>query len=299
METLTNLGSGQLTGTAIAALPIVITIAMVTLAVFMLRSLAVRSIADATTRYRVRKALAYGGTFVVGLLLLSAFSTRVAQLSVIIGAIGAGVAFALQEVIISLAGWVALSFGGFYKPGDRVELGGIKGDVIDIGMLRTTLMEIGAWVGGDQYSGRIVRVANSHVFKEPVFNYSGEFRFLWDEFTVPIRYGCDWREAQRIIEVSTRAQVEDYAQKSQAEWDKIVRRFVLEEAQLEPRVTLRMTDNWVEFTVRYLTDYRTRRSVRDRIMRSILEAIEASDGRVKLGSETVEIVRLAKEDKDA
>jgi small-conductance mechanosensitive channel len=77
-------------------------------------------------------------------------------------------------VIISVAGWTAVSFGGFYKVGDRIQLGGIKGDVIDIGVLRTTIMQIGEWVDGDQYNGRIVRIANSIVFKEPVFNYSRE-----------------------------------------------------------------------------------------------------------------------------
>jgi small-conductance mechanosensitive channel len=84
---------------------------------------------------------------------------------------GAGIAFALQEVIASVAGWIALSFGQFYAVGDPVQLGSIKGDVIDIGVLRTTLMEIGEWVKGDQYNGRIVRVVNSFVFKEPVYNY--------------------------------------------------------------------------------------------------------------------------------
>lgn len=299
METPLEFGSADLTAFAVAALPLVIAVLIVMLAVFSLRSLAVRSIADNATRYRVRKALAYGGSIVVILLLLSAFSSKVAQLSVIIGAIGAGVAFALQEVIASLAGWVALSFGGFYKPGDRVELGGIKGDVIDIGILRTTLMEIGAWVDGDQYSGRIVRVANSYVFKEPVFNYSGDFHFLWDEFTVPIRYGCEWREAQSIIENATQSHVADYAQRSQEAWDRIVRRFMLEEAELEPRVTLKMTDDWIEFTVRYITDYRSRRSVRDQIMRAILEGVEATEDRVRLGSETVEIVRFTSGTRDA
>jgi small-conductance mechanosensitive channel len=104
---------------------------------------------------------------------------------VAIGVAGAGIAFALQEVIGSVAGWIAISFGGFYRPGDRVQVGGIKGDVIDIGILRTTLMELGEWVNSDLYSGRIVRVANSFVFKQPVFNYSGDFPFLWDELRLP------------------------------------------------------------------------------------------------------------------
>ncbi|MEP7380653.1 MAG: mechanosensitive ion channel domain-containing protein [Gemmatimonadota bacterium] len=76
----------------------------------------------------------------------------------------------MQEVIASVAGWVALTFSCFYSPGDRVQLGGIKVDVIDVGVLRTTLMEIGEWVKGDHYTGRIVRIANSFVFTAPVFN---------------------------------------------------------------------------------------------------------------------------------
>jgi small-conductance mechanosensitive channel len=68
-------------------------------------------------------------------------------------------------------------FGGFYNSGDRVQLGGIKGDVMDIGVLRTTIMETGQWVDGDLYNGRIVLIAASF-FKEPVFNYSGDFPFM-------------------------------------------------------------------------------------------------------------------------
>jgi small-conductance mechanosensitive channel len=69
--------------------------------------------------------------------------------------------------------------------GDRVQLGGIKGDVMDIGVLRTTIMETGQWVDGDLYNGRIVLIANSYVFKS-VFNYSGDFM---DEIKIPIQYG--------------------------------------------------------------------------------------------------------------
>ena len=61
-------------------------------------------------------------------------------------------------------------------------------------------MECGSWVNADSYNGRIVRVANSFVFKEPVFNYSGEFPFLWDEITIPVRYESDYAEARRILD---------------------------------------------------------------------------------------------------
>ena len=148
-----------------------------------------RGIEDPSTRYTARKIVAFFGYFLAIVVVATIFSDRLAGLTVALGVAGAGVAFALQEVIVSAAGWVAVSFGHYYSPGDRVQLGGIKGDVIDIGILRTTLMEVGQWVNADLYNGRIVRIANSFIFKEPVFNYSADFPFLWDEIKLPVRYG--------------------------------------------------------------------------------------------------------------
>lgn len=270
--------------------PSIVFLAALAVGIFLLRGLAIRSIEDVTTRYRVRKAIGYAGYFLFFVILLSLLSARVAQFSVVIGAIGAGVAFALQEVIASIAGWVALSFGGFYKPGDRVQLGGIKGDVIDIGILRTTLMEIGAWVDGDQYNGRMVRIANSFVFKEPVFNYSGEFPFLWDEFKLPVRYGSDWKLAQRLIDEAVGSEVDDFTRRSEELWKQVARNFMLEQARVEPAVTLTATDNWIEFNVRYIVDCKARRSTRDAIMRKILDAIDGTAGKVRLASSTIELV---------
>ena len=112
-----------------------------------------RLIDSTERRYRVRKLVTFAG-YLLGIFLLSiVFSDKLAGLTVFLGVAGAGVAFALQELIASAAGWVAMSFGRFYTVGDRVQLGGIKGDVIDIGVLRTTLMECGGWINGDQYNG--------------------------------------------------------------------------------------------------------------------------------------------------
>lgn len=138
-------------------------------------------IKDNDNRYRAKKFGSFIGYFLTILLVTIVFSDKLGGLTVAFGVAGAGIAFALQEVIASFAGWLAIMFGGFYKSGDRVQLGGIKGDVMDIGVLRTTITGTGQWVDGDLYNGRIVLIANSFVFKEPVFNYSGDFPFLWDE----------------------------------------------------------------------------------------------------------------------
>jgi small-conductance mechanosensitive channel len=155
---------------------------------------------DSQTRYHTHKIVSFVSYLVVLLFLGIVFKDRLGGLTIAFGVVGAGIAFALQEVIASLAGWLAIAFGNFYTTGDRVQLGGIKGDVIDIGLLRTTLMELGEWVKSDLYTGRIVRVANSFVFKEPVFNYSGDFPFLWDEITVPVTHARDHLLARKILE---------------------------------------------------------------------------------------------------
>ncbi|MCA9853774.1 MAG: mechanosensitive ion channel, partial [Dehalococcoidia bacterium] len=209
---------------------------------------------------------------------------------VALGVAGAGIAFALQEVITSVAGWFAISFAGFYKPGDRVQLGGIKGDVIDVGLLRTTVMEIGEWVSADLYNGRVVRIANSFVFKEPVFNYSGDIPFLWDEVMFPIRYGSDWKLARDTLTAIGNEVVDPYRERAMAAWQSAVRRYQLENVTLEPMVAMLPTDNWIEMRLRYIVDYRVRRKTQDMIATRMLEAVDGSEGRIQFASQTIQVV---------
>jgi len=110
---------------------------------------ALRYIKDKQTRYRSRKVISFFGFVLAVLFIISVFGDRLGGLHIVLGMAGAGIAFSLQEVIASIAGWFAISFTNFFTTGDRIQLGGIKGDVIDIGVLRTTIMEIGEWVNGD------------------------------------------------------------------------------------------------------------------------------------------------------
>ncbi len=192
--------------------------ALIIVVTWLLRGTAARYVHDSATRYKTRKFVTFFGYLATVIFAVLVFSDKLGGFTVAFGVAGAGVAFALQEVIASAAGWMAVSFGGFYKVGDRVQLGGIKGDVIDIGILRTTIMQIGEWVNGDQYNGRIVRVANSFVFKEPVFNYSADFPFLWDEIMVPIKYGGDCALAREIIGRVAEEVVGDYVRAAERAW---------------------------------------------------------------------------------
>ena len=251
-----------------------------------------RYVQSSERRYRFRKLVNFFG-YLLGIFLLSiVFSSKLSGLTVAFGVAGAGIAFALQEVIASIAGWVSMSFGRFYNVGDRVQLGGIRGDVIDIGMLRTTLMECGGWIDGDLYNGRIVRIANSFIFKEPVFNYSADFPFLWDEIRIPIKYGSDYDLARNIFETVLSDTVSEYAAQSKAIWSHMTEKYMIESARVEPFVTLITNDNWVEYTLRYIVDYKRRRLTKDEICNQILKKIEASEGRISLGSATFEVTSV-------
>ncbi|MBN1316173.1 MAG: mechanosensitive ion channel family protein [Anaerolineales bacterium] len=249
-----------------------------------------RRIAQTKSRYFVRKLITLAG-YLVGILFVSiVFSDQLGHLTVAFGVAGAGIAFALQEVIVSIAGWIAVSLGHFYHVGDRVQLGGIMGDVIDVGVLRTTIMECGEWVNSDQYNGRIVRVANSFVFKEPVFNYSADFPFLWDEITVPIKYGCDYRLARKILIDVANDVVGSSVEAAKKSWKQVVGKFMVEDELVEPIVTLTANDNWIEFTVRYVVDYKRRRVIKDEIFVRILEALDKTEGQIAIASTTFHIV---------
>jgi small-conductance mechanosensitive channel len=247
-------------------------------------------VTDADSRYRARKLVSFLGYAAAIVVLATVFSDRLGGLTVTFGVAGAGIAFALQEVIASVAGWVAVSFGNFYKPGDRIQLGGIRGDVIDIGVLRTTLMELGEWVDGDLYNGRIVRVSNSFVFKQPVYNYSADFPFLWDEITFPVRYGSEWQYARAVLQRVVNETIGDYAERSKEAWKGVVQKYLIEDAKIEPLVTIRPDENWVEFRVRYIVDYRNRRSTKDRIFTRILEEVDRSNNRIQIATAGFELL---------
>jgi small-conductance mechanosensitive channel len=267
-----------------------VSVAAIVLLVRLLQRALASRIEDTDARYRARKAVGLAGYVAAFLAIAVIFSARLGGMTVALGVAGAGIAFALQEVIGSFAGWLALSFSSFYRAGDRVQLGGIKGDVIDIGVLRTTLMELGQWVDGDLYNGRIVRVANSFVFKEPVFNYSADFPFLWDELAVPVRHGSDPRLARQVIEQAAQEVVGDYVATASAAWRDMVRKYVIEDASVRPTVYLMVTDSWLAFTLRYVVDYRRRRSTKDALFSRILELIDDTQGRVRFASTTMEVV---------
>jgi small-conductance mechanosensitive channel len=134
-------------------------------------------------------------------------------------------------------------------------------------------------------------IANSYVFKEPVFNYSGDFPFLWDEIKIPIQYGSDYEKAKEII---LRVGVEvagNLTIKSRQKWTSLQNKYRLENAQTEPMISLIANDNWAEYTLRYVVGYKRRRITKSELFTRILTEIETTNGAVKMASATFQLVQ--------
>lgn len=252
-------------------------------------------------RFWIRQAINLGTTLILLVGLLSLWFDDPTRLATALGLVTAGLAFALQRVVTAVAGYVVLLRGETFGVGDRITMGGVRGDVIGLGLIQTTIMEMGQppsvqnadpamWVRSRQYTGRIVTVTNDKVFDEPVFNYSRDFPFLWEEMSLPIAYTADREKAEEILLAAARRYSVDAIDDSAAALSRLQRRYALQQQNVEPRVYYRLTDNWLELTVRFITEVRGVRDVKDAMSREILHELDAAG--IEIASATFDIVGL-------
>jgi len=278
--------------TAVSIIKYIIWVLLIIFFISFLRRILKKRLPESSIRYKTQKGIEVIGYILIVFITISYFTGNIKDFTLAIGLLTAGITITLQELILSIAGSFYIFFVKVYKPGDRIEVNGIKGDVIDIDSIYTTMMEIGEWVSSDNYSGRIVKLSNSFVFKGAIYNYSQDFPFVWDEFNLPIRYGSDIELAKKITVDIASEILSEYVQKSLATWSKVVNKYYIEDAQVEPTLAISMTDNWIEFNLRYIVDYKNRRSTKNLLNEKIGKAIQETKGKVILASVTLEIVKI-------
>src|SRR6202171_3196021 len=234
-DLLKQAGSLSLLGKCVAA---VVGIVFIHATFHVLEQTLPRRFGRADARYKVRKFVIFSGYLSILLFLAILFEDRLGRLSFAFGVVGAGVAVALQDVLSSIAGAFSIGFSRLYAIGDRVQIGDVRGDVIDVGLLRTTLLETGNWVSKDMYNGRVVRIPNSTVLKGTVFNYSQGFRFVWDEIKVLFTTTSDCQFAREMLLRVANESIGEYLVEAQTSWRTISENFRSENPPLEPTVAL-------------------------------------------------------------
>lgn len=226
---------------------------------------------DIKARHVVRKNTAYAITFTVIMMILVIWMQNITYLSLFIGVAGAGLTLALQEVILGVAGWLLILIRRPFEVGDRIEINGIKGDIIDIRLFQTSMLEIGNWVDADQSTGRIVNIPNSFVFKTENYNYSRGFEFIWNEIPILVTFESDWQKGRDIIISHAMRLAEGQEDNVRRKIDAMRNRYMIYYGKLTPIVYVNIKDSGVELTLRYLTEAKKRRFTQDQLCRAILE----------------------------
>jgi len=206
------------------------------------------------------------------------------RLASVLGLIGAGIAFALQRVITAVAGYFVILRGKTFNVGDRILMGGVRGDVIGLSFMQTRIMEMGqspreetdqkSWVRSRQFTGRIVTVTNDKVFDEPVYNYTHEFAYIWDEMAVPVLYSSDYGAAEKIIAGAAATHALTCRKLGDEEMRRLEERFGIDVGEIDPRVFWRITEDWLELTVRFLGPDHGIRGIKDKMTRDIMSGFE-------------------------
>lgn len=235
---------------------------------------------------------------VVGL--ISIWFDNPARLTTAAGLVTAGLAFALQRVVTAFAGYIVILRGQTFTVGDRITMGGIRGDVVSLTFLQTVIMEMGQpalgdsgdqmWVQARQYTGRMVRVTNAVIFDEPVYNYTREFPYIWEEMRLPIPYNADRNRAEQILLSVARKYTTDIASLGEDALAALERRYVLKRSDLEPKTYWRLTDNWLEITVRFLVPDWGIRPIKSDMSREILDQFDQAG--IGIASATYDVVGM-------
>jgi len=238
----------------------------------LLKRLINRGIKDIKRQYEARKAIVYVLSLLSFLAVILIWVEGTWSITTIIGFLGAGLTLALHQPVSSMAGWLLILIRRPYAPGDRIQIGETKGDVIDIRLFYTSILEIGNWVQADQSTGRIIHCPNNKIFTEAIFNYTSGFEYIWDEINILVTFESDWRKARKIILEAAEKDSVDLGEHVRKKIKRLSQKYMIHYAKLTPYVWTDIKDSGVELTLRYLTDARRRRTTREAICEVLLEA---------------------------
>jgi small-conductance mechanosensitive channel len=236
-----------------------------------------RRLSDSKTRYGFRKAVSLILIILSMVVLLRIWIPNPQALLVAYGVVAAGLAVALQDLVKNLAGSLSIFLGGIFKVGNRIEINGVTGDVIDIGLFNTTLLEIKNWIDADQATGRIVSVPNGAVLNQPIKNYTKQHQYLWDELTVVVTTESDWSEAMRILGSVGMEHTEEFIEKADRSLSNLERYYYVEGHVLEPNVYVKPAPDGYALTLRYVVDAWKRRSTSSNIWGHTIRLFDEHD----------------------
>ena len=231
----------------------------------------INKISDINQRYQWRKISLYIAVFIILLFLLSTWLGFVGSLGTFLGLVSAGIAIALKDPLVNIAAWFFIMIRQPFKVGDRIQIGEIAGDVIDVRIFQFSLIEIGNWVDADQSTGRVIHVPNGSVFTQPQFNYTAGFVHIWHEIPMLVTFESNWKKAKKILTDIINKHAMHISEEAETQIKAAARKYLIFYSKLTPIVYTTIKDSGVLLTMRFLCEPRKRRSTEELILEDVLE----------------------------
>jgi len=241
------------------------------------RKFFIGKISDIKIRYQWQKISLYIAVFLIILFLINTWLNIFGSVATFLGLISAGIAIALKDPLVNMVAWLFILIRQPFKVGDRIQIGEIAGDVIDIRLFQFSVNEIGNWVDADQSTGRIIHIPNGKVFTEPQSNYTAGFQYIWHEIPVLITFESNWKKAKQILTDVVNHHGVSLSQEAEKQIKEAAKRFLIFYNKLTPIVYTSVKDSGVLLTLRYMCNPRERRSIEEKIWEDILHKFSECD----------------------
>jgi len=195
------------------------------------------------------------------------------QISTILGLAGAGLTVALKDFVMGFVGWFLLMGRNGLRVGDWVEIDGVVGEVVEISLLRTVLLETGNWTDTGHPTGRKVAFVNSFAIEGHFFNFSTTGQWLWDEVEIMVPASQNPYPVIDAIQKMVAKQTEDNVHAAEQEWQKAATRYRAQPVSAAPEISLRPTTSGIEVHVRYITRAGERHTTRTRLYQALVDLL--------------------------
>jgi small-conductance mechanosensitive channel len=235
------------------------------------------NVADVRQRYSWSRGLTSTIAILILVFLGVIWFSGLERIATFAGILGAGLAVALHDSIANIAGFLFIMLRRPFEVGDRIEIDGVAGDVIDIRMFQFSLLEIGNWVDADQSTGRIMQVPNGKVLRATTASFNKGFEYIWHEIPVLITFESNWKKAKLILEDIVDEDAFVVAEEVERQVRRAASRYLIYSGKVTPIVYTTVRDSGVLLTVRYMTKPKTRRGTEQQLWEDILSRFAEND----------------------
>lgn len=262
--------------------------------IWLIRFIAIRIInrrfPEAKVQYKWRKNLTYISVFLGFLIVGRIWFEGLQSVATFLGLLSAGLAIALKDPVTDFAGWLFIIWRKPFEVGDRIQVGDVKGDVIDQRVFKFTVLEIGNWIYADQSTGRVIHVPNHQIFSDSIANYTSDFEFIWNELEVLITFESDWEKGKKLLQEISNKHLKNFVERAEQQVRRAKKSYLIYYRYLTPIVYTDVKESGICLTIRHLSDPRQRRSVSESIWEDILRTFDEHDN-IELAYPTMRIYR--------